>query len=178
MYVDKCIVCLCVLWPRDIYVHECMFLCTCTDTYIHRCNVCDESCVCVHVSDCRHMCGDVFVRVFYLSVCRRESSDLCSEPSIYMYTVPSSGHEKKASQTKQKKGGGWLGRSRIQITSYSRLVHGHKQGKVSRMDLERAGKASHPLHRGLCAGSRPQCAGPASQCRCERAHSLAWRQDH
>lgn len=59
---------LCVLWPRDIDDHECMFSCTCTDSYIHRCYVC----VCVHVSDYRHMCGDVFVQVFFLLECLQE----------------------------------------------------------------------------------------------------------
>lgn len=33
----------------------------------------------------------------YLSVCRRGCPDLCSEPPIRMYTVPSSGHKKNAS---------------------------------------------------------------------------------
>lgn len=49
------------------------------------------------------------------------------------------------------------------IASNSRLTRGHRKGKVSRMDLERAERVRHPLRRGLCAGGSPRGGGPASQ---------------
>lgn len=159
----------------SMFMNVCFYVHVLIHIYIGA--MCVMSCVFVFMCLTVGTCGGVFVRVFYLSVCRRESSDLCSEPSIYMYTVPSSGHEKKASKTKQKKKEGWrrAGSKSPPIPDWSMATH---RAKFPGWTLRGQEKASHPLHRGLCAGSLPQCAGPASQCGGERAHSLAWRQNH
>lgn len=73
MYVDMYIVRLYVLWPCGS-VHEGMFSCAYTGVYIHIYPYEGEGAmgvmvcgfVCVHMSDCRHTCGDVFVRVSLL----------------------------------------------------------------------------------------------------------------
>ena len=51
----------------------------------------------VHVSDYRHLCGAVFVLVFLLECLQDGNVQISVQSPIYMYTVPSSGHQKKAS---------------------------------------------------------------------------------
>lgn len=151
-------------------------------------NVCFLVRVLIHIyigAMCVMSCVFVFIRLtvgtcvgmslsefFHLSVCRRESSDLCSEPPIQMYTVPSSGHEKKASQAEQqqqKRGGREAGSKSPPIPARSMATY---RAKFPGWTLRGQEKASHALPRGLCAGSSPQCGGPASQCGGERAHPL------
>lgn len=115
--------------------------------------------MCLTIGTCVGMSLSKFF--FYLSVCRRESSDLYSEPPIHMYTVPSSGHEQKASQTKQNKTkrGGGAGSESPLIPDWSMATY---RAKFPGWTLRGQEKASYALHRGLCAGSRPQCGSAAS----------------
>lgn len=59
----------------------------------------------VHVSDYRHFCGDVFVHVFLLECLQDGNVRIRVQSPIYMYTVPSSGHQKKASPNLAKEAG-------------------------------------------------------------------------
>ena len=80
-----------------IYIHLSMWVngcCVCDDLgFIHPC---------VWLG---HLCGDVFVRVFLLECLQDGNVQIRVQSPIYMYTVPSSGHQKKASPNPAKKVG-------------------------------------------------------------------------
>lgn len=83
-----------------------------------------------------------------MNVCRGGCLNLCPESPKHMYTVPSSGQQRKDPKTASKKAES----GSPPIPDWS---HGDTQGKVSRMASERAGEGRRPLGRELCAGSSP-----------------------
>ena len=157
---------LCILWPCDC-VHECVFSCASVCMYVPICvwvgAVCVRSCgsVCVRVPDSRHTRGDVFVCVF-TRVFSKGEAQICVQGLLCTCTQhPLVDRRQKHPKQKQKKKK--EKKNPNGIASNSRLTRGHRKGKVSRMDLERAERVRHPLRRGLCAGGSPRGGGPASQ---------------
>lgn len=159
MYVDVYVVCLCVECPRGS-VHKDRFSCTYAGVYIHiyQCEwvgavgvmICGF--VCVHVSDCRHMCGDVFVRVSLLECLQWRTPKFVFRAS-YTHVHSALWWTSKESTLRlpQRK----QDLDHLQFPDWS---HGDTHSKVSRLVFEGAGEVRHPLSRVLCAGSSPQAA--------------------
>ena len=125
--------------------------------------------VCVHVSDSRHTCGDVFVSVSLTCMFAGEDASICLQSPIHMYTVPSSGHHEEGSQDALKE-------SRIWIPSNFRLVPWRHTGQSFQDGLGEGRKGQASTWQGtLC---RVQPIGSSFLAWGERTHPLVWRQGH